>query len=177
MLENVKTAWDIVIPIGAGVTIGAIVVFIGLLVIKAIVNKLVNKIVGGVDYKKIADNATKQGIATLKNVHFTQNIEPLAKSELLKISEQADALWEKRAKFYEDKWDKAINIIEIFTEYFDNSVGVPAEKKAELKRAFAEIKKKDLPPVDAEVVLVPEPVAYTPVLPEETAKESVMVDR
>ena len=177
MFENVKTVWDIVIPVGAGVTIGAIVVFIGVILLKAIFSKIVNNLVGGIDYKKIAENATKKGIETLKTVHFTQNIEPLAKSELLKISEQANAMWEKRAMFYEEKWDKAIKVLEIFTEYFDNSVGVPAEKKAELKLAFAEIKKKDLSVEETEIELVPEETPIAPSAFDNETKESVLVDR
>ena len=177
MFENVKTVWDIVIPVGAGITIGAIVVFIGLIIIKAVIGKLVGNLIGGIDYKKIAENATQKGIDTLKTVHFTQNVEPLAKSELLKVSEQANAMWEKRALFFEEKWDKAIKVLEIFTEYFDNSIGVPAEKKAELKSAFAEIKKKDLPPVETEIELVPETTAIEPPAFDNETKESVMVDR
>lgn len=177
MFESVKTVWDIVIPVGAGITIGAIVVFIGVVVLKAIFSKLVNNLIGGIDYKKIAENATQKGIDTLKTVHFTQNIEPIAKSELLKISEQANAMWEKRAKFFEEKWDKAVKVLEIFTEYFDNSVGVPAEKKAELKSAFAEIKKKDLPPEDTEIELVPEETPIKPSSLDNETKESVLVDR
>ena len=177
MFESVKTVWDIVIPVGAGITIGAIVVFIGVVILKAIFSKLVNKLIGGINYKKIAENATQKGIDTLKTVHFTQNIEPIAKSELLKISEQANAMWEKRAKFFEEKWDKAVKVLEIFTEYFDNSVGVPAEKKAELKSAFAEIKKKDLPPKETTIELVPEKNPIEPSAFDNETKESVLVDR
>ena len=162
MLENIKSAWDIIIPIGAGVTIGSIVLFIGVLILKALVSKLVNKTIGEINYKEIASNATEKGIETLKTMHFIQNIEPLAKSELQKVAEQANAMWKERADFFESKWDKAVKVLKVFTEFFDNSVGVPESKKEELKAAFAELESKEQTTENIELELVAEPTEKTP---------------
>lgn len=125
-----------VIPIAGGITLGSVLLFIGSLVMKASVSKLINK----VNTEKITEKAVERGVETVKSTHFTYNIDPIAKAELEKVGEEANAIWKEKAQFFEKKFYALVDILEIFTEYFDNSIGVPEDKKTELKEAFLRIR-------------------------------------
>lgn len=174
MLENVKSFWDIALPILGGLTIGTIITFIGAIIIKAVISKLLVKI----DTEKITKKAVDKGVGVLKGVHFTQSIQPIAESELMKVCEKANDIWKKRAVYFEEKWVKLAKVFATFTEYFDNSIGVSEEKKAELKNALKELlEPKDLTPETTEIVLEPETAQKTPSVNDNLSTKGVMVER
>lgn len=112
-----------------------------------------NKTISKINVESIADKATEKGIERVKKVSFTHNIQPLVESGLEKVNEKAvETLKEELVKL-DNKYDNIINILEKQAAYFDNSIGVPEEKKAELKQAIVEAQNK---PVVAESVVIDE---------------------
>ena len=74
---------------------------------------MINKI----NVEKIADEATKKGVDKIKTMSFKQSIQPLAESELKKITETANAYIDKSLKDVQEKYDHLIAIIEKLSAY------------------------------------------------------------
>ena len=127
-----------------------------------------NRAIAKINVQKIADQATEKGVEKVKKVTFTHSIQPLVESELKKINEHSVEMLKKELLAVKDKYDKVINILDKLAAYFDNSIGVPEEKKAELKQALAEALET---PITAESVVIEETIPETPVKAEETPKE------
>ena len=82
-MEILNTIWGYVLPIGGGLTVGAIIVAIAMPILKGSVTKIVSRL----NVEEIEKKAVERGVEQVKKVSFTQNIEPLVKSELVKITE------------------------------------------------------------------------------------------
>jgi len=132
-METLDLVWQYVLPIGGGITIGAIVVFIGTIAIKVVVSKLLGKI----NFDKIADKATEKGVEQIKKISFTQTIQEPLESGLKKVNEMANEKIEKELGDIQAKYDKLLNVITKLAHYFDNSI-VPQETKNELYQALGE---------------------------------------
>lgn len=136
-----------------------------------------NKTISKINVESIADKATEKGIERVKKVSFTHNIQPLVESGLEKVNEKAvETLKEELVKL-DNKYDNIINILEKQAAYFDNSIGVPEEKKAELKQAIVEAQNK---PVVAESVVIDEivePAPKTATMGEFDRKSTTKVER
>lgn len=74
--------WGYVLPIGGGVTLGALIIAILVPTIKGVINKAVSK----VDIAKIEQAAVDKGLDKIKTVSFKQSIQPVVESELRKIA-------------------------------------------------------------------------------------------
>lgn len=99
-----------------------------------------NKTISKINVQKIADEATEKGIEKVRKVSFTHSIQPLVESELEKINEKATEVLDKSAQALNAKFDNVILILERLSAYFDNSIGVSEQAKAELKKAIADAK-------------------------------------
>ena len=141
--------WIWIMSAIGGVSLSAIISSIIYGCLKGAFNKTISKI----NVESIADKATEKGIERVKKVSFTHNIQPLVESGLEKVNEKAvETLREELVKL-DNKYNNIINILEKQAAYFDNSIGVPEEKKAELKQAIVEAQNK---PVVAESVVIDE---------------------
>ena len=148
-MEFLNEIWVWIMSAIGGLSLSAIISSIIYGCLKGAFNKTLSKI----NVESIADKATEKGIERVKKVSFTHNIQPLRESGLEKVNEKAvETLREELFKL-DNKYNNIINIIEKQAAYFDNSIGVPEEKKAELKQAIVEAQNK---PVVAESVVIDE---------------------
>lgn len=148
-MEFLNEIWVWIMSAIGGLSLSAIISSIIYGCLKGAFNKTISKI----NVESIADKATEKGIERVKKVSFTHNIQPLVESGLEKVNEKAvETLREELVKL-DNKYNNIINILEKQAAYFDNSIGVPEEKKAELKQAIVEAQNK---PVVAESVVVDE---------------------
>lgn len=148
-MEFLNEIWIWIVSTIGGLSLSAIVSAVIYGSLKGAFNKTISKI----NVESIADKATEKGIERVKKVSFTHNIQPLVESGLEKVNEKAvETLKEELVKL-DNKYSNIINILEKQAAYFDNSIGVPEEKKAELKQAIAEAQNK---PMVAESVVIDE---------------------
>ena len=148
-MEFLNEIWVWIMSAIGGLSLSAIISSIIYGCLKGAFNKTISKI----NVESIADKATEKGIERVKKVSFTHNIQPLVESGLEKVNEKAvETLREELVKL-DNQYNNIINILEKQAAYFDNSIGVPEEKKAELKQAIVEAQNK---PVVAESVVIDE---------------------
>ncbi len=148
-MEFLNEIWVWIMSAIGGLSLSAIISSIIYGCLKGAFNKAISKI----NVESIADKATEKGVERVKKVSFTHNIQPLVESGLEKVNEKAvETLREELVKL-DNKYNNIINILEKQAAYFDNSIGVPEEKKAELKQAIVEAQNK---PMVAESVVVDE---------------------
>ena len=76
----------------------------------------------------------------IKNVTFTQNIQPLVESSLTKITENANIYIKEEIDKVNANYSKLIKVLEALASYFDNSIGVSDDAKAKLHKAIDEAK-------------------------------------
>ena len=172
-MEFLNEIWVWIVSTIGGLSLSAIVSAVIYGSLKGAFNKTISKI----NVESIADKATEKGVERVKKVSFTHNIQPLVESGLEKVNEKAlETLKEELIKL-DNKYNNIINILEKQAAYFDNSIGVPEEKKAELKQAIVEAQNK---PVVAESVVIDEiviPTSKQAVEPKPERKSTTKVER
>lgn len=154
-MEFLNEIWIWIMSAIGGLSLSAIISSIIYGCLKGAFNKTISKI----NVESIADKATEKGVERVKKVSFTHNIQPLVESELKKINEHSVEVLKKELADVQAKYDNVIDILDKLACYFDNSIGVAEEKKAELKQAIAKAQNK---PMVAESVVVDEIVEPTP---------------
>ena len=172
-MEFLNEIWVWIMSAIGGVSLSAIISAIIYGCLKGAFNKTISKI----NVESIADKATEKGVERVKKVSFTHNIQPLVESELKKINEHSVEVVRKELDDVQDKYDKIIDILDKLACYFDNSIGVAEEKKAELKQAIAKAQNK---PMVAESVVVDEivePTTKQAVEPKTDRKSTTKVER
>ena len=167
-MEVLNQIWQTIAPYIAGISVSGILSAIIYGCLKGAFNRTISKI----NVEKIAEQATEKGVDKVKKVTFTHNIQPLVESELEKIDEKVAKEFKAELKKVQDNYDKLVTVLEKLSAYFDGSIGVSEQAKAELKQALADAKNE---PTIAESVVVEETVEETPkdtTEPQETAKKS-----
>lgn len=154
-MEFLNEIWIWIMSAIGGLSLSAIISSIIYGCLKGAFNKTISKI----NVESIADKATEKGVERVKKVSFTHNIQPLVESELKKVNEHSVEVLKKELADVQAKYDNVIDILDKLACYFDNSIGVAEEKKAELKQAIAKAQNK---PMVAESVVVDEIVEPTP---------------
>ena len=153
-MEFLNEIWVWIMSAIGGLSLSAIISAIIYGCLKGAFNKTISKI----NVESIADKATEKGVERVKKVSFTHNIQPLVESELKKVNEHSVEVLKKELADVQTKYDNVIDILDKLACYFDNSIGVAEEKKAELKQAIAKAQNK---PMVAESVVVDEIVEPT----------------
>lgn len=172
-MEFLNEIWVWIMSAVGGVSLSAIISAIIYGSLKGAFNKTISKI----NVESIADKATEKGVERVKKVSFTHNIQPLVESELKKVNEHSVEVLKKELADVQAKYDNVINILDKLACYFDNSIGVAEEKKADLKQAIAKAQNK---PMVAESVVIDEIVEPTPkqaVEPKTDRKSTTKVER
>lgn len=172
-MEFLNEIWVWIMSAVGGVSLSAIISAIIYGCLKGAFNRTISKI----NVESIADKATEKGVERVKKVSFTHNIQPLVESELKKINEHSVEVLKKELADVQAKYDNVINILDKLACYFDNSIGVAEEKKAELKQAIAKAQNK---PMVAESVVVDEivePTTKQAVEPKTDRKSTTKVER
>lgn len=163
-MEIFRQVIQAIAPYFAGVTIGGIISAIICGCLKGAFDKTIRK----VDVEKIANKATDKGIERVKNVTFNHSIQPIVESRMTEIDEKVAKQFKEEIKKVQEKYDHLISIIEKLSSYFDGSIGVSEQAKAELKQAISDAKSE---PVEAESVVSNEIVIETEKVAEEPKKE------
>ena len=177
-MEILNTIWGYVLPIGGGVTIGAIIVAIALPILKGSVTKIISRL----NVEEIEKKAVERGVEQVKNISFTQNIQPLVKSELVKVTEAVTAELQSNIEKVHNDYISILAIIEKLSAYFDNSIAITDEAKKALKAEIEKAKNAIVTPDTVKVVDEPKetvsavPAAAQPAK-EEKKKKSAGVER
>ena len=177
-MELLNTIWGYVLPIGGGLTVGAIIVAIALPILKGSVTKIVSRL----NVEEIEKKAVERGVEQVKNISFTQNIQPIVKSELVKVTEAVTAELQSNIEKVHNDYISILAIMEKLSAYFDNSIAITDEAKKALKD---EIEKAKNAIVTPDIIKVEEEhketasAVPTPVQPakEEKKKKSAGVER
>ena len=177
-MEILNTIWGYVLPIGGGLTVGAIIVAIALPILKGSVTKIVSRL----NVEEIEKKAVERGVEQVKNISFTQNIQPLVKSELVKVTEAVTTELQSNIEKVHNDYISILAIMEKLSAYFDNSIAITDEAKKALK---AEIEKAKNAIVGEETFsVVEEPKETVSAVPntaqpakEEKKKKSAGVER
>jgi hypothetical protein len=172
-MEILNSIWVWILSILGGVSITTILTF----VIRITLTNSFKKTIAKIDVEKIAEKATDKGVAKVKKISFTHNIQPIVESELVKINEKSTEVLRKELADVQKKYDNLIVIMEKLSAYFDNSIGVAEEKKVDLRNAIANAKNDT---VTAESVIIDEFVdedVKSVAEPEKPTKTNIKVER
>ena len=177
-MELLNTIWGYVLPIGGGLTVGAIIVAIALPILKGSVMKIVSRL----NVEEIEKKAVERGVEQVKNSSFTQNIQPIVKSELVKVTEAVTAELQSNIEKVHNDYISILAILEKLSAYFDNSIAITDEAKKALKDEIEKAKNAIVTPDIVKVVDEPQETVYAvpaAVQPakEEKKKKSAGVDR
>lgn len=130
-----------------------------------------SKAIAKIDVEGIADKATDKGMERIKNISFTQSIQPLVESELKKVTEQANEYIENALKQTQENYIKLLKVLEKLSAYFETSVYVSEETKNELKQAIEDASVEE-PEQEQEIVIAKE-VVETPVATPQKKRKMV----
>lgn len=167
-----ETLNQIIVWVGSvlgGVSIASIITAIICGVIRGGFSKAISKI----NVEEISERATNKAIEKVKEVSFKQSIEPIAKAELTKITEQANMFIEKAFEKTQEQYNKLLKVVESFAKYFENSVYITEEAKENLRKA---LKEAEIEPTIDNVIEVEQIVVEEEKEPKK-AKEQVKVSR
>lgn len=169
-MEILNTIWQYVLPIGGGVTLGALIIGILVPVVKGTVSKLIERI----NVEKIEEKAVNAGVEKIKTMSFKQSIAPLVKSELVKVVEVVDDKLNEKLDEVDKRYSEIVNILSKLSAYFDNSIAVSEPAKQELREALADAAKTSNN-ADVDIgVAVEQTEAEKPAEEEKTASPTVM---
>lgn len=177
MQEILSNTWAILGISFGGVSLLTIICTILWFCLKSAFNKTIREM----NIKKIYEDANEEGfnagIERVKEITFKHSIEPLVISNLEKANEYSVAVLKEELGKTQAKYDKLVAIMEKLSNYFDNSIGVPEEKKAELKEAIANAKSSEIceQVIESEQVVVEEQKSEKQ--PEKSPKKDIKVER
>lgn len=163
-MDTLNLIWQYVLPIGGGVTVGAVLIAIATILFKGFANKLIAK----VNIGKVEDKAVEKGVEKIKEISFKQSIEPLAKSELEKITEQANEYIKDSLEQAHKDNQKMLLILKKFASFFDNSIAITEEKKQELKELIDEALEDK---INAQDIVIEELVKEEPIVENKKSKK------
>lgn len=139
-MDDLANIWNMIAPyVTNGAIWGAIASILGACISRAI-KKSKNETTAALNTKVVANEVKKEIKDDIQNITFEQNIQPLVKSELKKVTEEANEYVKQQLKETQEGYNKLLNCLEKLSAYFDNSIGVSDEAKAELKQAIEEAK-------------------------------------
>lgn len=167
-----ETINQIIVWVGTalgGVSVASIITAIIVGCVKGGFNKAISKI----NVEEISERATNKVIEKVKEVSFKQSIEPIAKAELTKITEQANVFIEKAFEKTQEQYNKLLKVVESFAKYFENSVYITEEAKENLRKA---LKEAEIEPIIDHTIEIEQIVVENENEPKK-AKSSVKVSR
>jgi len=159
-MEWLNIIWNYVVPIGGGVTIGGLIIWILTALFKSWTDKFTKKI----DLAAIEKKAVDEGVAKIKDISFTQTIQPVVESGLQKVLEKSQDYIKDALSETDKRYLQLIEIMQKFACYFDGAVGVSQQVKDEFHKAIDEA---GIPTVEPTIITVVEPTAVE----EKTAVE------
>lgn len=177
MIDELANIWNIIAPYVAGGTLGGTILVSVVLILRAAICKKIDGVKESVNNKVIANDVSKELIDIIKNISFEQNIQPLVESELKKVTEEANSYVAQQLKETQEGYNKLLCCVEKLAAYFDNSIGVSDEAKAELKQAIAEAKIPETPSNEFTTKVVVEEEQPVTVEKKASKKKSAEIER
>lgn len=174
MTEILQQIWDTIAPYVAGGTLGGTILVSVVLILRAAICKKIDGVKESVNNKVIANDVSKDLLEKIKNISFEQDIQPIVQSELKKVTEEANTYLKQQLKETQEGYNKLLNCVEKLAMYFDNSIGVSDEAKAELKNAIELARTKEEPSNQFTTTIVVEEVAQEQ---PKKAKKSAEIER
>lgn len=159
-----QTALVWVLGIIGGLSLTGIIVII----LHALIKGLINRIIMKFNVEKMFEACLNKAMEKIKSVSFTQNIQPIVMSEMVKLKEELKEQLSKEIRITQKKYDNLMLVLEKFYAYFDDAL-VSDVKKQELKEAI-ELAKKDISA--PEVIEVKEIVIEEPKEKKEPKEQS-----
>lgn len=153
-MEILSNVWIWIVTALSGLSVVGIVAAVVCAVVKGTISRQIQKY----NLKKLYEELWEMQIDRIKKISFSQSIEPLAKSELLKVTEVADEKVAEKLEKVQVQYDHLINILEKFYAYFEDSL-VSESKKADLKEALESAKVEVAKPTEIAIdeIIVEEP--------------------
>lgn len=159
MTEILQEIWNTIAPYVAGGTLGSTILVSVVLILRAAICKKIDGVKESVNNKVIANDVSKDLLEKIKNISFEQDIQPIVQSELKKVTEEANTYLKQQLKETQEGYNKLVNCVEKLAMYFDNSIGVSDEAKAELKSAIELARTKEEPSNQFTTTVIVEEVA------------------
>lgn len=159
MTEILQEIWNTIAPYVAGGTLGSTILVSVVLILRAAICKKIDGVKESVNNKVIANDVSKDLLEKIKNISFEQDIQPIVQSELKKVTEEANTYLKQQLKETQEGYNKLLNCVEKLAMYFDNSIGVSDEAKAELKNAIELARTKEEPSNQFTTTVIVEEVA------------------
>lgn len=138
--ETWERAKHVVLGVFAGLSVSAIVSAVFAVVAKRIANKIFDKMEKNTNSTTIADLSSQKILDKLSNVALDVNIKPVLASQYKAMSEEINGELTINLQKQDKKNLAVINLVEKLGNYFDCSVAVSDEAKAEFKQAVQEAK-------------------------------------
>lgn len=176
MTEILQEIWNTIAPYVAGGTLGSTILVSVVLILRSAIVKRIDGVKDGVNNQVISSEVSKDLLEKIKNISFEQNIQPIVQSELKKVTEEANTYLKQQLKETQEGYDKLLNCVEKLAMYFDNSIGVSDEAKAELKDAIEQARTKDEPSNEFTTTVVVEEVVQEQ-QPKKATKKQVEIER
>lgn len=174
MTEILQEIWNTIAPYVAGGTLGSTILVSVVLTLRAAICKKIDGVKESVNNKVIANDVSKDLLEKIKNISFEQDIQPIVQSELKKVTEEANTYLKQQLKETQEGYNKLLNCVEKLAMYFDNSIGVSDEAKAELKNAIELARTKEEPSNQFTTTVIVEEVAQEQ---PKKAKKSAEIER
>lgn len=133
-MEFLNEIWVWIMSAVGGISLSAIISTIIYGCLKGAFNRTINKI----NVEKIAEKATDKGVEKVKTYTFKHSIQPIVESELAKIDERIAKQFKDELAKVQDNYNNIIKVLEKLSAYFDGSIGVSEQAKAELKQALSD---------------------------------------
>ena len=136
MEEILSQVWVWIVSVFGGVSLAGIITAIIYGSLKGAFNRAISKI----NTEEIANNTAEKAIAQVKQISFTQSIQPIAESELKKVTEQANEYVQKQLKDVQDGYNKLVNVIQKLASFFDGSIYISDEIREDFYNAVEDAK-------------------------------------
>ena len=191
-MEWLTGAGSWLLGIICGAVSGGLLAWLIVVVLKASLNRTISKLLIKLNFKdlqtqivketvkevlaQIVKETVKEVLAQIKKLSYTQTIQPVVESELVKINERVDAKLAKVLAELIRKQDLTHKEIKALARYFDGSLGVTDEAKKELRLALAEYEKEN-PPKEQEITVVEEAVKEEVKEEEKTEKKAEKTEK
>lgn len=137
-----QTVWGWILAAVGGLSFTGILTAVIWVCLKGSFNRAIEKANLKKTQEDAAEQAAEKAVDKIKNVSFKQSLQPVVESQLKKVSEEAQEMVKAELEEVNANYTKLLNVLEALSKYFDNSIGVSEDAKAELKSAIAQAREE-----------------------------------
>lgn len=160
--ELMNSAWFWVVTAISGISLPSLIGMIVYVVVRGRIVKELAKINTEKIVADVSGKAIEGVIGSVKELSFKQSIQPVVEKELKKILIEVQDIVNEELGAVKKRYDDILAVLEGLAKYFDNSIGVTDEAKAELRKAIEEAHKDKIEPEIVEEIKVEEIIVDKP---------------